>query len=488
MTGVATWERLDPRMLLVHPVIEVGRFLPVVIGLMIAGGASGGGLWALLGVGLPVGVGVVRYLTTTWRIEGGRVELRRGLLRRHHLSTPLDRVRTVDLTAPLVHRVLGLTKVVIGTGSVASDSDERLELDALPRSQATALRTDLLHARPSTAPDAGTAGAAVPPPPPEHVVTRFSARWLWYSPFSGAVLVALGGVLAVVGQLAEIVDVRISEEDFALVDRSFVTVVAVAGLGFALLLGVVGYLVTNGGFVLSRYGAAWHVGRGLITRRETSIDVARLAGVVIGEPAVLRAVRGRHVEAIVTGLAGDQASSSVLLPPAPAATAQRVAVSVLGGPDPVEVPLRSHGPAARTRRFTRALLAAAPVAAVPIALVVVGGAPRGLLLVAAAVLLGATALAADRVRSLGHAHTAGHVVMRSGSLARRRSMLADRHVIGWTLRATWFQRRVGLASVSATTAGGGGRVHVDDVPLEDAVALAMAATPGLLDDFVEGPR
>ena len=45
---------------------------------------------------------------------------KRGLVNRHVLSTPLDRVRTVDLTASPIHRVLGLTTVRIGTGTASS--------------------------------------------------------------------------------------------------------------------------------------------------------------------------------------------------------------------------------------------------------------------------------------------------------------------------------------------------------------------------------
>ena len=63
----APWQRLDPRMLLVHPITELVKFLPVLVGLLVAGGASGTGPWALLGViGLvnPVmrEVGKMRYL------------------------------------------------------------------------------------------------------------------------------------------------------------------------------------------------------------------------------------------------------------------------------------------------------------------------------------------------------------------------------------------------------------------------------------------
>lgn len=474
----APWQRLDPRMLLVHPITELVKFLPVLVGLLIAGGASGSGPWALLGVGLPVALGVVRYLTTTFRVTTTRVELRRGLLQRHALSTPLDRVRTVDLTASPIHRVLGLATVVIGTGSVATDADDRLSLDALPREHADALRRHLLSALTTTAATPGV------PPPPEAVVARFSPRWLWYAPFTGTVLVAAGALLGTAAPLLDSIDIRVSEDDLAFLSPGVVAVLAVAALLLVAGLAVVGYLVVNGGFVLARHGATWHVRRGLLTQRETSIDVARLAGATIGEPAVLRLARGRRVNAIVTGLGGGQESSTVLLPPAPRETAVVATTAVLGTPEPVTGALRGHGRAATTRRYSRALLGAAPVVVVALG-AVLAGAPAGLAVLAVLALAVAVALATDRARALGHAHLAGHVVARSGSVLRRREALADAHVIGWNLRATWFQRRAGLVSLAATTAGGSGRVEVLDVPVPDAVGLALAATPGLLEEFLE---
>lgn len=479
---VAPWHRLDPRMLLVHPIREVGRFLPVLLGLLVAGGASGTGPWALLGVGVPVALGVVRYLTTTYRIADGRVELKRGLLQRHNLATPVDRVRTVDLTASPIHRMLGLATVVIGTGSVAADADERLELDALPREDATALREQLLLTRSAPGCNGEPATAA-----DEVVVARFAPRWLWYAPFSGTVLVAAGAVVGAAAQVADLVEIRITEEDFAVVDATFLTVLGAGALLVAAVLAVVGYLLANGGFVLSRQGATWGVRRGLLTRRETSIDVARLAGVSIGEPAALRLARGRKVGAIVTGLGADRAGSAVLLPPAPGETAVTVAAAVLGDHLPATGPLLRHGRAASTRRFTRALLGAAPVVVLVAAALALGAPPwlGGVAVLAVAV---AVALAADRAQSLGHGHLAGHVVMRSGSVLRRRDALASGHVIGWSLRATWFQRRAGLQTVAATTAGGTGRIEVPDVPDVAALALARAATPGLLDEFLRPVR
>jgi putative membrane protein len=62
-------------------------------------------------------------------------------------------------------------------------------------------------------------------------------------------------------------------------------------------------------------------------------------------------------------------------------------------------------------------------------------------------------------------------------------VLAVDHVIGWNLHDTWFQRRTGLTTLVATTAGGGGSVTVLDVPEADAVRLADEALPGLVAQF-----
>ena len=113
---VLGWHRLDSRMLLVHPVREVGRFLPVLIGFVLFGRFSDGGIWGLIGIGIPITLGLLRYLTTSYRLTAGRVEVRRGLLNKRVVSTPLDRVRTVDLTASPIHRALGLVTLRVGTG------------------------------------------------------------------------------------------------------------------------------------------------------------------------------------------------------------------------------------------------------------------------------------------------------------------------------------------------------------------------------------
>ena len=224
-----------------------------------------------------------------------------------------------------------------------------------------------------------------------------------------------------------------------------------------------GYVVANWGFTLSHTPGAWHLSRGLLTTRETTLDEVRVGGVSLARPLGLRLAGGARLSAIVTGLA-KQPGSAVLVPPAPLAAVRGTAREVLGRAAPVDVPLTGHGPRARTRRWTRALVPALLVAAALVVLVVLGETSAWWLVPAALLPPAGAALAADRVAALGHALADGHLVASSGSLDRRREMLGADSVIGWTMRSTWFQRRAGLTSLVATTAGGRQRVTCSTSP------------------------
>jgi putative membrane protein len=67
---------------------------------------------------------------------------------------------------------------------------------------------------------------------------------------------------------------------------------------------------------------------------------------------------------------------------------------------------------------------------------------------------------------------------------RRRSALSADGVIGFTLRQSFFQRRSGLVTLTATTAAGRQRYELLDVRAGTAVAIANQALPGILNPFL----
>jgi putative membrane protein len=494
------WRRLSPRMLAVHPVQETLRALPALLVLLVAGSSSGhSGLWSLIGVGVTISLGVLRWATTSYRVSADQVQVRRGFLRRRVLSIPRDRVRTVDLTAHPMHRLLGLARISVGTGQ--NDRREGLRLDGLTAEEAARLRSELLRRGPAAGePDvAATVPAGTIPArtvPAETVLAALRARWVWYGPFTLYGLVTIG---IVVGFLYRLVNeahldpgrfgpLRAVTHHLARIPLGVaVAEVALTAILLVAIASTLGYVLAFWSFRLTRQGGGTlHVSRGLITTRATTIEERRLRGVELSEPLLLRAVRGARCIAIATGLRvgrGAERGGSLLLPPAPRLEARRVAAEVLGDAAPMTVPLIRHGGRARRRRYLRALTLAAIVPA-GLALLLLAGAPAWVPLVGLVTLPAGGLLAADRYRSLGHAVTSGHLVVRQGSVVRRRCALARDGIIGWHLRQSVFQRRSGLVTVIATTAAGRQRYPLPDVDVESSVPLVDTATPDLLTPFL----
>src|SRR5207245_2742016 len=66
-------------------------------------------------VGLAALAGVVTWLVTRWRVEGGTLRVESGLLRRQSQRLPLSRVQAIDIIRPGLARALGLAEVRLRT-------------------------------------------------------------------------------------------------------------------------------------------------------------------------------------------------------------------------------------------------------------------------------------------------------------------------------------------------------------------------------------
>ncbi|HVV11865.1 PH domain-containing protein [Amycolatopsis sp.] len=480
------WHRLSPKMLAVHPVQEAIRFLPVLIGVLFIGRHGQGHIWSLIGLGLAIAGGLLRWFTTTYQITPTHVRVKRGLLRRRELSVPRDRVRSVDLTAHPMQRVLGLSRVVIGTGR-SDRSDEGVTLDALASVEAARLREELLRR---------TEHVVTEEKPAQTELLRLAPAWVRYGPFTLSGIATIG---VVVGSLANLFnETHLDPDEFGLLN-SVIGQLSAAPLALAVLevtlvaavlvavLSVIAYILAFWNFRLVRTEGTLHVTRGLLTTRSTTIELRRLRGVEISEPLLLRAVGGARCMAITTGLRagrGAEHGGSVLLPPAPLSEAKRVAGQVTGSATPAGQELIRHGRTAHRRRYTRACAFAAIVTGALLLLWWLANWPAWTWQTSLVLFPVGALLAEDRFRNLGHALTERRLVFRHGSLLRRRYVLSCDGVIGWVVHRSFFQRRAGLVSLTATTAAGRQHYTNADLPQAEAVALADAAVPGLLTPFL----
>jgi len=468
-------------MLVVHPVHELLRQIPVLIGSLVLGSATGNPMWALFGLALIVGYGLARWFTTSYRIGADEVQLRTGVLQRKVLSVPRNRIRSVSTDARLLHRLLGLTVLRVSTGQEAK-GDTAFALDAVQAEQVPRLRAILLAD--SLAPAEEDANE------PGRELARWQPSWLRYSPlsFTGlAMILAAVGLAYQAGVGAALQDSRLARSGLDAAERfgvfASLAVVVVTVLVVSVVLSVLRSLVTYGNLVLLRRDFAGndgvlHLEHGLLRVREHTFDMRRLRGGTLRSPLLVRLLGGARLDAVMTGVDGA-GEASLLLPPCPRATAEAVLSELIARPDAVTGPLRAHGAAATRRRWTRAL---ALPAVLLIAMVVwYSWTPVWLWPIWVVLTVCCALLAVDRSRALGHRVDAEWLVARAGSLDRRRDCIAAAGIIGWTVRQTLLQRRAGVATLIAATAAGVKSYRVIDVPAELAWTIAGSASPWVAD-------
>ncbi|WP_327065618.1 PH domain-containing protein [Kitasatospora sp. NBC_01302] len=495
------WQRLSPRLIPVHLAWLALPAFTTLATLLGTGGRPG--LQALITLAslttaflVVAGLNLTRLLTTGYRITTERLELRSGLLFRSRRAVPLERIRSADITARPLHRLLGLATVSIGAGAHGGSAGRALRLDGVTAVQAGALRQDLLNRRATLiAQRPGEPGPEAPPP-----LAELSWQWLRYAPLT---IWGVGSLFALLGTAYKILhDLGVDPLKLGLVHgltTAFTAVPLWLALPLALLLvAVLGTLAAVGQYLEGWYGyrlereegGILRVRRGLWIHRSVSIEERRLRGVELVEPFLLRRAGGARLNAIATGLgsAEENRTRGALLPAAPRAHALRVVGALLPDdqPSPLTAALRPHPAAARRRRINRAVALVALTAG---ALALPGIWLPVLLPVAAAVavvlLPVALWLAVDAHRALGHALVGDYLVTRAGTFARRTVALERAGVIGWSISQSPFQRRLGLLTLTATTSAGGGAYRVRDVGVAEGLAFAEQAVPRLLAPFLE---
>ncbi|TDC95646.1 hypothetical protein E1292_39075 [Nonomuraea deserti] len=446
---------------------------------------------AVLIVAAVLAYDLARLRTTRWRLTPERLELRSGLTTRQHRSIPRDRVRSVDLRADPILRIFGLTVVKVGTGEHAGDHTE-LTLDPLARNDAETLRRTLLHQDEEREARDGPLA---------------ELRWSWirYAPLSvwtftasalvlGALYKPLNaiGLKSVTSRAASDLWGWIVEQPLTAVPLLLAVNLTVGALGATLL-----FAESWGRYRLEHEPGRLRLRRGLLTTRSLTLEVRRLRGVEISEPLLLRLGGGARVKTVATGL-GEKAKNetedaAALAPPLPRDLAWRLAAEVASAGVPGSrvlsggTALIPHPRAARRRRVVRASLATALLAAA-------AGVASSLapwpwvrawvwlipVVVPAAGMWGAV----EGARNLGHALGARHLVSRKGAVVRQTVALDRKGISGWTITESYFQRRSGLLTVSATTSAGRGHYEVVDVGHETGLELASRAVPGLLEPFL----
>lgn len=426
-------------------------------------------LLAVVVIGVPLAV--LSWRRFTYHVAGGRLELRSGVLSRSVRTIPLERVRGVDVSQPFLHRLLGLARVEVEAAAGGSGKSAELSLPAVSLAEAERLRVALLGAGPIERAEVDEARLLYRATPGRLALGGITSM---------SYLLAPAAIVGVIFNLADDLPGGLVERAIdAGVDRvptepSGIAALVTGAVALVFLAAAAGSLLVDWDFTLTDDGERLTAVRGLLTRRVVSIDRDRIRGVDVRDTPVRRPLRLVSVTAIAAGLR-SRTGGTTLAPvlPAPETVALVRAVDP-GAPDP-GTPLTLHPPAARSRRFMRAL-------AVPlIVLAVAVGLREPWAIAAAAVLVvSAVPLALDRYRQLGHRFHGRRLLVREGSLRRRWSELDPDGVVAFDFRSSPAQRRAGLCTLTAHLGQGAGSRRALDIGEEQAAALLSDLHPALL--------
>ena len=478
---------------------------------------------------------ILRLRAVRYRVTAERMEMRSGIIAKAYRSIPRERVRSVDVAAPVYVRIFGLCSVTVGTGEKVGSGSDQLQLLYVTAEQGEWLRRDLLYRGTPRSGGDSSEETADTGAPVETELARLRPRWFAYAPATTATLgVGLGAIAALLSAnaqsggrgwrwLSEQAGLPSAQEVSSFVMAQALLVLPLTLLGL-LLSGVVvltaAAVETWWDYRLTREAdGTVRLRRGLLTSVSLSVEGRRLNGVTLHEPFVLRSVGGADVRAVATGLAAADAqktsAKSRLSPAMPRYLARRLAADLTRAPDsPLDVPLTPHPRAALRRRFTRAgmvtvagavlagtlawlhTLASAAwweavhvaeqhIIGVPLTTSVVEASPSWFWAVLA-VVVAAVAFwyAVGSYRALGHGLHPRYLLVRKGMAVRDTVALERSAVIGWRITHSPFQRRRGLADVAATTAAGKGMYAASDVGLGQGLDWADQAVPGLLEPFL----
>jgi putative membrane protein len=262
------WQRLHP----LSPLVRAGRgaLAIVVLVLIPAGSSSHSNIssdlahLAILVVFLVLGV--ITWLVTRWRVEGGVLRVDSGLFRRTSERFPLSQIQAIDTVRPGLARVFGVAELRI---RLASGGGKAGRLAYLSNAEAETLRAHLL---------ALSHGEAEPasPAPEQALVTVAPARL-----FASILLTGSGLVL----ELAVITLLIL-----AVVAPAIEAAAISAGAGGLFVLAISLFRRFNGDYRLAVSDAAdgLHLRSGLVETSAETIPPGRIQAIRMIEPLAWR--------------------------------------------------------------------------------------------------------------------------------------------------------------------------------------------------------
>lgn len=494
-----------------------GLILPVIV-VMVSRGFSGNRVENAVTFGIPLLAAVLsviggafHWAFSRYELTDRELEVKTGFISRQQRVVPVQRIQAVDFEEAPLERMLGLVRVRVETAA-SGHEEARIELNALSRADAEALRTQLLtlraHAGQSVGDvQAGGAGDVAAAPVADlavgELLYRLSLRDLL---LAGATSGRVGPAAAVIGVAVQFGTDLVPRSVWDRVPwdsatHAGVQVLVGAVIVFGLLawfLAIGSTVLTFAGFELRAHGRADRdksdpahnaqltIRHGLLDRKRRTIPLQRIQALVTVETLFRQPFGFAEIRIESAGqVGGDENASGVLVPfirarDIPALVAAATPDFVV----PWDASVLERLPKRAARRYiVPQVLWNAVFCLIVIIIVWRWDALDGVRLWALAIIALlplAAVLGWMQYRAAGWGLTSAHLVLRWRTLTSRHLLITRRQRLqhrGTT--ANLFQRRARLATFHAAVASGsaGGRFALAHLEARDADWLIAELQP-----------
>jgi putative membrane protein len=446
--------------------------------LLLGAGGTGVGLVLLLITReSPIGIVIaafgffrlVGWFFLTYELTPNELVIRSGVLQRRTQVVPYQRVQQIDFRRGLTAQIFGLTEMRIET---AGSAEGRVNLAYLDQNVGDHLRAHILERRAHAAgerPKESAPGSEVPPEPPrppERLVTMSSTALVRAGLTSdlNVIVVCVAFVVWPVLFVSAFADGNvISGWGGSLLGLPFLV---------AALLAVVTirHCLTFSGLALDVVGEDLRIEYGLLERQHLTLPRARVQHVSISDNLLRRRLGLATVAFHSAATPGVQNASRLLVDGIPRDLADDLLASALpnlGWAADVTLERRT-APAARRGMFRRVA-----------ALLAVGVIPAIAFFPAGVAALGVGAIGVPWGRSAhrraGHLLDARFVAFEAGTVTHRRDVVPRSRIQSVRVQSSWFQRRVGLATLIVDVVGRAPQLYDADVDTARAIAADLTA-------------
>lgn len=484
--GADRERRLHPLSWLFVLLMQLRSFAVPLIALLVLGdNENSWQWWGLVGVGALTLAAVLRYFTWRFRIEADELVIRSGVLQRTVRHMPLARIQSVSLHRNLLHRLLDVAEVRLESSAGGEDPEARMQVLSMADARALEQLVEWHRNAPAAGEPAPLADRAPTLPAATPLLHLSALEVLKLGLISGRSPVVLALAAGAIGNVVgdEVWDglvawfTQTGEHYGAAGDTSLVwTVLSLAVLMAVIVLGrvlgIVLAFVRDFDFRLEHSGVRLSVERGLLTRLRASVPISRIQHWTLRQSWLMRRLQRRSVT-VETATSPGEHKEAVISALVPLATPEHVdaIVRTCVPTWPLAIPFQPLHPRAWRRMcVVPCLMTLAICAGLALKLGVVAG--LGLVLLPIWVLV-----ARQQARAAGFALTEDLLIWRSGWINRRVSFAQIDRLQGLRQVQSPFDRRHGMATLLADTAGAhalGHRLHL--VYLPEAQARAVFAT------------